>query len=63
MQRAAALALRSGEKISKKLTRADVDEMRRRHAAGEANFAELGSRFGISVCQANRIINRRSWKE
>lgn len=44
-----------------RLTDADVREIRRSYAAGEATQAQLGARFGIAQTHVSSIIRGRSW--
>lgn len=45
-----------------KLTEADVIEIRRAYAAGEAKQAELGRLFNVSQAKISQIVLRRVWK-
>lgn len=44
-----------------KLTPGDVQEIRRRHAAGEATQGELAHAFGVDRSKISRIVARKSW--
>lgn len=54
--------VRRGEGNHAKLTTQQVTEMRRRHAAGEANCAQLGSAYGVHATTVRDIVKRRKWR-
>lgn len=64
----AADQLRDGTRIlgvkmhSAKLTEADVIEIRRRHANGEAGYRALGREYGVDQGQIRLIVKRKNWK-
>lgn len=45
-----------------KLCAVDVQEIRRRHAAGESTQGELAQYFGVDRSKISRILARKSWK-
>lgn len=46
-----------------KLTRAEVEEIRRGYEAGGTSQRELGKRFGVGQTQISRIIRGHRWRE
>lgn len=51
-----------GERNTKaKLSQSDVDQIRARHAAGEANMRQLGDEYGVSDKTVWKLIHRLSW--
>jgi NUMOD4 motif/HNH endonuclease len=45
-----------------KLTEADVVEIRRRHASGEAGYRALGREYGVDFTAIRFVIKRKKWK-
>ena len=45
-----------------KLTRNDVEEIRRRYAAGGTTQQRLGDEFGIDQTHVGRIVRLEMWK-
>jgi hypothetical protein len=55
--------VRHGEQhASARLTEADVREIRRRHAAGEASYTGLAFTFGVHIQTIASIVQRKTWK-
>jgi hypothetical protein len=46
-----------------KLTAKDVQEIRRRYAAGGITYAELGQEYGVTGINIGYIVRGQSWKE
>ncbi len=44
-----------------KLVDADVVEIRRLYAAGDASQSQLAERFGVDAGNVSRIVNRKTW--
>ena len=45
----------------RRITRADVDEMRRIHAAKEMTQLQIAKKFELSKQEVNRIVNNKVW--
>jgi hypothetical protein len=54
-------SIKRGEQRSTLLTWTDVDEIRRRYAAGGVYLHELGAEFGISKENVYNIVHFRTW--
>lgn len=53
-----------GEQVpTSKLTRAQVDEIRARYAAGGVQQKELGAQYGVSQPSVSVIVNKRIWND
>jgi hypothetical protein len=52
-----------GEDVgTSKVTRADVEEMRRLYDAGDMNQRQLGERYGLNQAHVSRIVRRVLWR-
>jgi hypothetical protein len=47
--------------LRKKLTNADVDQIREAFSSGASTQGELARRFGVTPSMISKIISRRSW--
>lgn len=47
---------------AKKLTEDDVREIRRAHDAGDASYAELAARHGVTVHTVRDVVRRKTWR-